>query len=281
MTRIEASRVIRNIRTNFKAYMLRSKLQSAVLGVSGGIDSALCAALLKPVMDQLNLPLIGISLPATSNKIAEIERATAIGEQFCTKFVEQPIEVPFDCLFESIGLIADQFEFNMDTPSDKDFRIYMGNIKARVRMIHLYGLAGLYKGMVISTDNLTEYYLGFWTLHGDVGDYGPIQRLWKTEVYDVANELLIELISNPNKVDALQACIECAATDGLGISATSLEQLGGKSFQEVDTCLDAIINQHACEFRPEVMEMISARHVNSQFKRNNPYNIPREELFKE
>lgn len=281
MTRIEAARVIRNIRTNFKAYMLRSKLQSAVLGVSGGIDSALCAALLKPVMDQLNLPLIGVSLPATSNKIAEIERVTAIGEQFCTKFVEQPIEVPFDCLFESIGLIADQFEFNMDTPSDKDFRIYMGNIKARVRMIHLYGLAGLYKGMVISTDNLTEYYLGFWTLHGDVGDYGPIQNLWKTEVYEVATELLNEFHANQNKVMALQACIECAATDGLGVSTTSLEQLGGKSFAEVDTILQGILTSGVVNYGSLEYQNIRNRHLSSQYKRNNPYNIPREQLFKE
>lgn len=281
MTRIEAARVIRNIRTNFKAYMLKSKLQSVVLGVYGGIDSALCAALLKPVMDELNLPLIGVSLPATSNKIAEIERATAIGEQFCTKFHEQPIEDSFDCLFESIGMITDWFELNIDTIPEKDFRIFMGNIKARVRMIHLYGIAGLYKGMVISTDNLTELMLGFWTLHGDVGDYGPIQQLWKTEVYEVANELLEELALNLNKVIALRACIECAATDGLGVSTTSLEQLGGKSFEEVDHTLKILIQPDYDNVDSETFNKVRTRHLNSQFKRENPYNIPREELFKE
>ena len=279
MKSIEAARVIKNIRSNFKAYMLTNKLQSIVIGISGGIDSSLCAVLLKPVMDNLHLPLIGVSLPASSNKLAEIERATIIGEQFCTKFHEQPITVPFECLFESIGAITDYFELDIDTVPEHNFRIHMGNIKARTRMTILYGLAGLYKGMVISTDNLTEYYLGFWTLHGDVGDYGPIQNLWKTEVYEVARELLNELTSD--KSLALEAAIIANATDGLGVSATTLEQLGGKTFKEVDTCLNSIINHHACEFNPEVMEKIKTRHLNSQYKRTNPLNIPRELLFRE
>lgn len=279
MNSIESTRVISNIRSHFKEYMITSKLQSVVLGISGGIDSALCAALLKPVMDELNLPLIGISLSASTNKHAEVERATAIGEQFCTKFHEQPIEMPFEVLFESIGLICEEFEQNVDAISDHKFRIHMGNIKARVRMIHLYGLAGLYNGMVISTDNMTEYLLGFWTLHGDVGDYGPIQNLWKTEVYTIAKELLEEFPNDLNKVIALRACIECAATDGLGVSTTSLEQLGGKSFEEVDEVLKEIVNLKFIK-GDETFQKIRERHINSQFKRNNPYNISREDLFK-
>jgi NAD+ synthetase len=231
-------------------------------------------------MDELNLPLIGVSLPASSNKHTEVERATAIGEQFCTKFHEQPIEMPFEVLFESIGLICEEFEQNVDAISDHKFKIHMGNIKARVRMIHLYGLAGLYNGMVISTDNMTEYLLGFWTLHGDVGDYGPIQNLWKTEVYEVANELLREFPANFNKVIALQSCIECAATDGLGVSTTSLEQLGGKSFEEVDSILKILIQPDYDNVAHETFQKVRERHINSQFKRNNPYNISRDYLFK-
>lgn len=55
-----------------------------------------------------------------------------------------------------------------------------GNIQARLRMIYLYNLASIHKGLVMSTDNQTEYQLGFWTIHGDVGDFDPIQDLWKT-----------------------------------------------------------------------------------------------------
>lgn len=49
--------------------------------------------------------------------------------------------------------------------------------------------ASIHKGLVMSTDNQTEYQLGFWTIHGDVGDFDPIQDLWKTEVYGLANYL--------------------------------------------------------------------------------------------
>ena len=51
-------------------------------------------------------------------------------------------------------------------------------------MIMLYNAASIFKGLVVDTDNLSEHYLGFWTMHGDVGDFKPIGKLWKTEVYD-------------------------------------------------------------------------------------------------
>lgn len=49
-------------------------------------------------------------------------------------------------------------------------KIANGNIMARLRMMYLYNQAGIKKGIVIDTDNLTEHYLGFWTIHGDEGD---------------------------------------------------------------------------------------------------------------
>lgn len=54
-------------------------------------------------------------------------------------------------------------EGTLGTPISK------GNIQARLRMIYLYNLASIHKGLVMSTDNQTEYQLGFWTIHGDVG----------------------------------------------------------------------------------------------------------------
>lgn len=60
--------------------------------------------------------------------------------------------------------------------------------QARCRMMYLYDIASRHKGLVMSTDNQTEYQLGFWTIHGDVGDFDPIQDLWKTEVYELDME---------------------------------------------------------------------------------------------
>jgi len=97
-----------------------------------------------------------------------------------------------------------------------------------------------------TTDNTTEYLLGFWSLHGDVGDYGMIQGLWKTEVYDMSEWLVNnELIGND--AVALSSCINCQATDGLGISNTDLDQImpGWKGssrdgYKKVDEIFDPI-----------------------------------------
>ena len=67
--------------------------------------------------------------------------------------------------------------------------IGLGNIKARLRMMYLYDLANYMKGLVMDTDNLTEHYLGFFTIHGDVADLNPIGGLWKHEVYELVNWL--------------------------------------------------------------------------------------------
>ena len=279
MNKIEANTVIRKIRIHFLGYMKIHNLKSVVIGISGGIDSSLCAALLKPVMDELDLPLIGVSLPHASNKSEEILRAYSIGKHFCTKFCEQSIRSPFECNLDNIDSICGKFNLDKDKLSEHKIKVHKGNIKARVRMIQLYALAGLYDGMVISTDNLTEYLLGFWTLHGDVGDYGPIQNLWKTEIYEVATYLLKEF-ENKDKALALQACIEAQATDGLGVSTTSLEQLEAESFVEVDNYLKHLLNNSKVEITDKNRPIIN-RYLRTQYKRNNPCNIPREDLFKE
>ncbi len=96
-------------------------------------------------------------------------------------------------------------------------------------------------GMVLSTDNYTELLLGFWTLHGDVGDYGMIQNLWKTEVYAMAR-YIVNNLDNKKAKNALQLCIDAVATDGLGITNNDLEQIQAKTYEEVDQILLKMIH---------------------------------------
>ena len=138
-----------------------------------------------------------------------------------------------------------------------------------MRMIHLYDTAQANNGMVLSTDNLTEYYLGFWTICGDVGDYGMIQELWKTEVYELARYLCTTLDGYAK--DALQECIDALPTDGLGISNSDLDQIGAKSYDEVDTILKAVIDGHTVKLNNPVIERYNRTH----YKREIPISIPR------
>ncbi len=142
-------------------------------------------------------------------------------------------------------------------------------------MIQLYHLAGINKGMVLSTDNFTELLMGFWTLHGDVGDYGMIQNLWKTEVYEMAILLASKFDANgeSEKAQALINCIYANPTDGLGVSDSDLDQLGADSYREVDKVIIDYLNNGENEDHPVVQ-----RYERTHFKRENPYNIPRKEI---
>jgi len=262
-----------NIRKELMDYLSNSGLKSLVLGISGGIDSALCAVLAKPICDELNIPLIGVSIPIQSNHKDEINRALGIGKHFCTQFHEMDLGFPFQQLSHTMDtFIIDPLK----KESEFEKKIRMGNIKARMRMIYLYNLAQYNKGMVLSTDNFTEYLLGFWTLHGDVGDYGMFQNLWKTEVYGLSKYLVnqLELEDKQAEAYALGACIDATPTDGLGITNSDLDQLGASSYAEVDQCLLKMV-RFPTTVKEEVYLKIKKRHDASDFKRNNPYNIPR------
>ena len=136
--------------------------------------------------------------------------------------------------------------------------------------------------------------LGFWTLNGDVGDFGMIQELWKSEVYDMAEWLASnEYMGESSKI--LLDTIEAMATDGLGV--TNLGDLGqilpewkGSSregYKEVDRILQVWEAHHLLEPTSKTLIAVKMknhpviqRHLSSEFKRNNPYNISRNNLFK-
>ncbi len=260
---------VSNIRMELKNYITKSNLKSLVLGISGGIDSALCAALAKPVCDELNIPIIGRSITISTNKADEISRAKNVGESYLTDFRDTNLTSTYDMM--QLSVVEDVATANKD---EKSFKIRMGNIKARIRMIYLYELASKNKGMVLSTDNYTEYLLGFWTLHGDVGDYGMIQNLWKTEVYEMSRFLAK---NNPDKkqAKALLDCVTAVPTDGLGITNSDLDQIQADSYEEVDQILiDFILNKSKKFENHPVIQ----RNKASNFKRINPYNMPRNNI---
>jgi NAD+ synthetase len=168
--------VVKNIVDGIGKYVEENHLKCCVIGLSGGIDSTVCAALCK----MAKVPLIGVSLPSTTNESVEKSAAALAGEEFCDAFKE----VSIDSMFTAMKNFCDHSVSEMESTP-----ISQGNIKARLRMITLYDVASKSNGIVIGTSNKTEWLTGFWTLHGDVGDLNPIGELWKTEVYDLANYL--------------------------------------------------------------------------------------------
>ena len=307
---LDYEKVFETIVSDTIAYINRYNLHSMVLGISGGIDSTVVAAICREVSKNTGIPLIGRSLPI-KNKSNEFDASKLIGEVFCNDFKCIPLQTSYiavlnNLLFEE----ADDFVHTKNVSDaeywveDKQTPIANGNIQARLRMIYLYNIAGINKGIVMDTDNLTEHYLGFFTIHGDMGDFNPIGGLWKTEVYGLAKWLVekykSEAIINDaggtswcNKaVKALEVSIGLTPTDGLGISNSDLDQIGAKSYEDVDTILKAILFYNNCIFpekrllllsilyknyTKEVVGKIWNRYNNSDYKRKKlPIVIKRE-----
>jgi len=260
---------IKNIRQNLEDYINKYKLQALVIGESGGIDSALCTVLARPVAEKLGVKLIGRSLSIETNSAEEKSRGNAIGELFCNDFEAVDLTEAYKNMLPFID--------GSEAAADRTDKIRRGNIKARLRMIYLYNLAQKNRGIVLSTDNYTELLQGFWTLHGDVGDYGMIQNLWKGEVYEMSRWLAENELKTDAERKALLDCVEAVPTDGLGISSSDLEQLGAKTYEEVDAVLKSYFNGGAEDEQVKAHPVVQ-RYLASVYKRENPYNIPRENI---
>lgn len=263
----------KNIVKTFRQYLNDNKLKSLIIGLSGGIDSALTAALAYEALRDIDgIELIGRSIPIETNKDDEIDRGEKIGINFCHSFEVKDLTDAYFNLHS--GLVSEDRKKDLS----KGEKIRCGNIKARIRMTYLFDLAHFYNGMVLSTDNHTELLLGFWTLHGDVGNYGMIQYLWKTEVYGLSKFLVDRYRDNgeTDKADSLQLCIDATPTDGLGITSSDFDQIGVKSYGEADKLLIDYINGNKDNINHPVIE----RCIQSKYKRVDPQNIARDTILK-
>ena len=310
MSKLNYEHVFNTLVEETAKYITKNNLKAMVLGISGGIDSTVVAAICHEVSKKTGIPLIGRSLPI-KNKSDEFDVSKLVGEAFCDEFKVFNLSssyksVLFD-LCADTGLIKDCKGYDWYWVSDLEelagrTPIANGNIQARCRMIHLYDIASIRKGLVMSTDNQTEYQLGFWTIHGDVGDFDPIQGLWKTEVYELAKWLIgyyygCGIKKEVDADGARKICDMCEAikksmsltpTDGLGISNSDLDQIGAKSYYDVDrelqtlTCKaspenDKLQDELTTELGPDVVGKITGRRFKSRFKRLvSPIIVPRE-----
>jgi NAD+ synthetase len=309
MRELNYKKVFETLVNETSKYLTDNHIQAMVLGISGGIDSTVTAAICHEVGKQTGIPLIGRSLPI-KNKRDEYNVSELVGRSFCSNFSVYSLERSYRAaLFDAC---ADAGDVNMansyylDEMEEMPSRtpIANGNLQARCRMMYLYDIASRHKGIVISTDNQTEYQLGFWTLHGDVGDFNPLFGLWKTEVYELAKYIMDmyglrdTAKDNPSrdnldKMLALKESISLTPTDGLGISNSDLEQIGAKSYQEVDDILqefeafqylyseqltgmtlaekakEFLENQEMLYIDIETIMRVIDRHVKSEFKRKN------------
>lgn len=278
-------------------YLKNNGLKTMVLGISGGIDSTVTAAICNEVVKRNpELRFIGVSLPCSTNDKDEVSSAESALYAFCERrsTMNRSLQEEFSFIKNSFDEDYSWLEIEGST------KLAEGNIKARLRMMYLYNLASLTHGLVMDTDNLTEHYLGFWTIHGDVGDFNPIGGLWKHEVYELARWLANEFYddtTDSEKIDALRKAIVITPTDGNGVAVGGdMAQIApGATYEIVDDILFnymGAVQMHTEVFQltmqmlynkygAETVDRVVKRHVNSEFKRKRlPIAIERHEYKK-
>lgn len=205
-------------------YREEAGVSTVVLGMSGGVDSALTAAMFK----RAGWTVIGVTMPIAQNP-EETER----GIEACNMIGIDHRHIDLTKLYQATLEAEDPLdpEINRADNLDVKTKIRRGNIRARLRMITLYNLASKEGGIVASTDNFSELGAGFWTLHGDVGDVSPIQSLLKSWEVPYMSSIM----------GVPESTYRATPTDGLGISAGDEAQLGG-SYLEWDLMVNEIID---------------------------------------
>jgi NAD+ synthase len=227
--------------------------KGAVVGISGGIDSALTAYLCVEALGKENV--LGIHLPEVNLTPAEdVLDATEVAERLGIEFRTIDISGPLTAFMLAVP------------DSGPDFRHANGNLKARIRMSVLYYYANTMQRMVVGTGNKTELLLGYFTKYGDGGvDLEPIGDLYKTEVREMS-----ELLGVP------QGIIDKAPSAGLWAGQTDENELG-ITYETVDRFLAMLLEgekpqvaQNTLGMAPQQRDSVLARVHANIHKRKAP-----------
>lgn len=204
--------MIKDIVNWIKSYADNSNIDTLVIGISGGIDSALVSTLCA----MTGLKTIVISMPIHQNK-DQLVRAKKHSEWLKSIFENVSyIEKDLSNIFDSFRDI-----FNIDEITD----LSLANTRSRLRMITLYQIAGSKGGIVVGTGNkIEDFGVGFFTKYGDGGvDISPIADLTKTQVRELSKEIGI-----------IEDIIVAKPTDGLWeVERTDEDQLGA-TYEELE-----------------------------------------------
>ena len=212
---MNAEKVSEYIINWLKEYATNAKVNGYVVGVSGGIDSALTSTLCA----KTGLPTLCVEMPIHQAE-SQVTRAEEHIAQLKKRFANvSSVRVNLTDTFEQFKSVVPT------TENQAKVDLSLANTRARLRMTTLYYLAGINGFLVAGTGNKVEDFgVGFYTKYGDGGvDVSPIADLMKSEVYELAAYLGV-----PNSIQT------AAPTDGLfGDSRTDEDQLGA-SYDELE-----------------------------------------------
>ena len=217
MDRIDDYSVLRERIVNWiKDYANSNGIQSLVVGVSGGIDSAVVSTLCA----ETELPTFPLGMPihqdSDQESLSDSHLASLERRYKNVKTLKFNLTEVFEKFKKSLG------EYAHDD-------LALANSRSRLRMTTLYQIAGKYNGIVVGTGNKVEDYgVGFYTKYGDGGvDIAPIADLYKTEVWELGKYLGVS-----------KKIIDASPTDGLWDDKRTDEDQLGASYSQLEEAME-------------------------------------------
>ena len=240
-----------------KDYATKAGAKGFVLGVSGGIDSAVVSALCA----KTGLPLLILEMPIHQGT-AEVDRAKN-HIQWLKDNYDNVESIKID-LTEAYDVLHIAFDVQAIPVTEEDFEFSMSNTRSRLRMLTLYQYAGTHKYLVAGTGNKVEDFgIGFYTKYGDGGvDISPIADLMKSEVYALGAELGVHS-------DILTA----APTDGLHDDARTDEMQIGATYDELEYAMDFRANGRDTDEDGLTERQIEVIRIYDKFHNSNKHKM--------
>ena len=228
MTRIESYEDLTDKIVGWlKDYYFDNNIKAFVVGVSGGIDSAVVSTLCA----RTGLPTYVVCMPLESKfentRLSDAHSKALVEKYDNVKRVEVELFSAYDSLIKSIEWWSEAQHF--DKKEFTSSELANANTKSRMRMVTLYQIAGSVGGIVVGTGNKVEDYgVGFYTKYGDGGvDIAPIADLYKTEVWELGEYLEVD-----------ERICEAPPTDGLWKDARSDEDQLGATYAELEEAME-------------------------------------------
>ncbi|GGG32675.1 NAD(+) synthase [Bizionia arctica] len=246
---MQTEKVVDHIVKWLKDYALNAKVNGFVVGISGGIDSAVTSALCA----KTGLDVLCIEMP-----IHQAQSHVTRGQEHITNLKRAYKNVSH--LRADLTPVFEEFKTEVSLQGEQVVvDMALANTRARLRMTTLYYYAGLKKLLVAGTGNKVEDFgVGFYTKYGDGGvDLSPIADLLKSEVYQLAQALQVT-----------ESIINAAPSDGLFGDARSDEDQIGASYPELEWAMKMVEeNKTVDDFKGRELEVFKI------YKRLNNANL--------
>ena len=229
-----------------KDEVLKTGIENVVVGLSGGLDSAVVSVLAHKAFGD---KLLNIKMPSQFSSQSSLDDA----DELCEKFSLRSETRDISALLEA---------YNIKEMSS----LRIGNLSSRFRMINLYDVSARDSALVLGTSNKSELMLGYGTLYGDLASaVNPIGDLYKTEVFELARYL------------GVPECIVNKAPSADLWEGQSDENELGYTYEQLDGVLKRYVDERSSEkellaegFEEDLVKMIVKKIYQNQFKRKLP-----------